>query len=131
MTLEYPKDLKYSDEHEYVRLEGDIATIGISAYAVDSLGEIVFVELPEKGDSFAQDDETGSIESVKAVSEIYTPVSGEVIEVNEGLEDTPEILNEDPYEKGWLFKMKINDPSELDKLMSSEEYLTKIAEEKT
>ena len=121
--LNLPDDVKYTEEHEWAKQEGDTITFGINDYAQDQLGEIVFVELPEPGDTFSKGDEFGSVESVKAVSEIYCPISGEVLEINETLEDAPELVNEDCYEKGWLIKVKPSDPSELDALMGKPAYL--------
>ncbi len=103
-----PKELKYAKSHEWVLIEGDTATVGITQFAQEQLGDLTFVEVPEVGDTFEQGDEFGSVESVKAASEIYAPVAGEVIEVNEALEDAPEQINEDPYGKGWIIKLKIN-----------------------
>lgn len=121
--LNLPEDLKYTDDHEWAKIESDTVTIGINDYAQDQLGEIVFVELPEAGDTFSQGDEFGSVESVKAVSEIYIPISGEILEVNEALEDAPELVNESCYEDGWLIKVKPDDVSELDKLLDKAAYL--------
>ena len=104
--LNLPEDVKYAEDHEWVKLSGDAAKIGISDYAQDQLGDIVFVELPEVGDSFAKGEEFGTLESVKAVSEFNSPVNGEVVEVNERLEDEPNLVNEDPYGEGWLVKVK-------------------------
>ncbi len=126
MTLEYPEDLKYLDSHEYVRLDGEIATIGISAYAVDQLGDIVFVELPEMGDALSKGETFGSIESVKAVEDLYAPISGTVIERNETIIDTPELIADDPYGEGWLLKLRINDPDELIDAMSATEYREQV-----
>lgn len=122
MALEYPDNLKYFDSHEYVRLDGELATIGISAYAIDRLGDIVFLELPEVGTQVAKGDSFGNIESVKAVEEIYAPLSGEVVECNGAMVDAPEQLVEDPYENGWLVKIRISDASELEGAMSAEAY---------
>ena len=116
------KNLKYSKEHEWVRQDGDLCVIGITDHAQNLLGDIIFVELPEVGTSFETNDEFGSVESVKAVSELYMPISGEVAEVNEALEDEPEIICEDPYNKGWMIKVKPVAVSELDDLMSAEKY---------
>lgn len=124
--LNLPEDLKYTDDHEWAKIDGDTVTIGINDYAQDQLGEIVFVELPEPGDTFSQGDEFGSVESVKAVSEIYIPISGEILEVNEDLEDAPELVNESCYDGGWLIKVKPDDPSELDKLMDKAAYLAML-----
>jgi len=121
--LNLPDTLKYSDDHEWAGPSGDIVTIGINDYAQDQLGEIVFVELPETGDTFSKGDEFGSVESVKAVSEMYIPISGEIVEINEGLEDAPELVNESCYDDGWLIKMKPSDPSEFDSLMDKAAYL--------
>lgn len=118
----YPEDCRYSKEHEWVRAEDDVCTVGITHFAQDELGEVVFVELPEVGQSFAAHDEIGSIESVKAVAEVYTPVAGEVIGTNEALADAPERVNEDPHGEGWLVKIKMSSKADLDELMSAEEY---------
>jgi glycine cleavage system H protein len=118
----YPKDLKYLDTHEYVKLEGEIATIGITSFAVQELGEIVFVELPNQDDRFEKGDEVGTIESVKAVAEFYTPISGTVIECNTTLEDSPEIICDDPYGEGWLIKVQVDNLSDLDHTLSPEQY---------
>jgi glycine cleavage system H protein len=116
------KNLKYAETHEWAYLEGDIVTVGISSHAQEELGDIVFVEVKEVGEEVEQFEELGSIESVKAVSEINAPVSGEITEVNSDLEDEPETVNKDPYGKGWLAKIKISDKSELDKLMDYDKY---------
>jgi glycine cleavage system H protein len=121
--LDLPENLKYTDDHEWALQDGDIVTIGVNDYAQDQLGEIVFVEVPEAGDTFSKEDEFGSVESVKAVSELYIPVSGEVVEVNEALEDAPELLNQSCYDKGWIVKVKLDDVSELDNLMDKAAYL--------
>lgn len=122
MALEYPDDLKYLESHEYVRLDGEIATIGISAFAVDQLGDIVFVELPEMGDALVKGETFGSIESVKAVEDLYAPISGTVIERNELIIETPEQIADDPYGESWLLKLRINDADELTDVMSASEY---------
>lgn len=114
--------LKYSKEHEYIRLEGTAGTIGISIFAQEQLGDIVFVELPKVGASFAKGDEVAVVESVKAASEIYTPVAGTVTEINEALDGEPGLVNADPQGAGWLFKMTVNDASELDDLMDENAY---------
>jgi glycine cleavage system H protein len=123
----YPSDYLYSRDHEWVRVEGDTCVLGITEYAQEELGEIVFVELPEVGQSFNATDEVGTIESVKAVAEVYTPVSGEVLEVNASLEDEPELVNDDPHGDGWLVKLRIESKSELGELMSAEQYEEYIA----
>ena len=121
--LNLPDDVKYTKDHEWAKLSGDIVTIGINDYAQDQLGEIVFVELPEIGDTFSEGDEFGSVESVKAVSEMYIPISGEIVEINEELEDAPELVNDSCYDNGWIIKVKPDDISELDNLMDKEAYL--------
>lgn len=122
MALEYPDNLKYLDTHEYARLEGDVATIGITAFAVDQLGDIVFLELPEVGDAVSKGEKFGTIESVKAVEELKAPVSGTVVESNAPLLDTPEQLAEDPYGDAWLIKVQVSQPSELADALSAEAY---------
>ncbi|MBD0371288.1 MAG: glycine cleavage system protein GcvH [Pyrinomonadaceae bacterium] len=117
-----PEDLHYSKDHEWLRVEGDVAVIGITDYAQNSLGDVVYVELPKPGEKFEAHESFGSVESVKAVSEIFTPVSGEVVEVNESLSDEPEKVNEDPYGAGWMIRMRMNNPGEVDSLLSSVEY---------
>ena len=114
--------LKYSEDHEWIFLENSIATIGVSQYALDELGEIVFIELPEKDSDVTQKSEFGTVESVKTVSSIYAPVSGKIIDVNTTLADQPELINSDPYNNGWLIKVEISDLSDLDSLLSFEEY---------
>ena len=126
MELEYPSDLKYLDSHEYVRMDGDIATIGISAFAVDQLGDIVFLELPEVGDRVNKGETFGSVESVKAVEDMYSAVTGTVVERNEIVLETPEQLADDPYGEGWLLKVRVEDPSELDEALTAEEYRTQV-----
>ena len=116
------KDLKYTKEHEWVRVEGNIGVVGITDHAQDALGDITFIENPKIGTTFSQGDQTGTVESVKAVSEIFSPVSGEIIEVNKVLENSPELVNKDPYAGGWLFKVKLKDKSELDKLLTYDQY---------
>lgn len=116
------RDLKYTGEHEWVMVEGSIATIGISDFAQDQLGDVVFVELPERGRRLAKGDEAAVIESVKAASEVYAPVSGEIVDVNDALGDDPATVNSDPTGKGWFIKIKLSDPSELDGLMDEEAY---------
>lgn len=118
----YPSDYLYSRDHEWVHVEGDLCTLGITEYAQEELGEIVFVELPDVGQSFNVTDEVGTIESVKAVAEVYTPVSGDVAEVNSALEEEPELVNDDPHGDGWLIKLRIASKTDLDELMSAEQY---------
>jgi len=117
-----PEDSRYAKSHEYVHLEGDVATIGITDYAQKELGDVVFVELPTVGSQLEAADELGSIESVKAVSELFAPVTGEVVEVNEALAEKPELVNTDPYGDGWMIKVRLSDPTEVDELMTAEEY---------
>ncbi|HEY9607557.1 MAG TPA: glycine cleavage system protein GcvH [Allocoleopsis sp.] len=126
MTFEYPEDLKYLDTHEYVRLDGEIATVGITAFAVDQLGDIVFLELPEIGDALEKGESFGSVESVKAVEELNAPVSGTVIERNSVLVDAPEAISDDPYGDGWLVKVRLDDPDEPIEAMSAEEYRAQV-----
>ncbi len=121
--LNLPEDLKYTKDHEWAKLSDGVVTIGINDYAQDQLGEIVFVELPETGDTFEKDDEFGSVESVKAVSEIYMPVAGEITEINEALEDAPELVNESCYDDGWIIKVKIDDISQFEALLDKGAYL--------
>lgn len=122
MALQYPDDLKYLDTHEYIRLEGEIATIGISAFAVDQLGDIVFLELPEVGATLEKGATFGTVESVKAVEDLKAPVTGTVIERNDAIVESPENLAEDPYADGWLLKVRVDNPSEADDALSAEEY---------
>ena len=118
----YPDELKYHQEHDWARVEGDTATIGITWYAQDALGEIVHYEPPETGSTLAKDESYGEVESVKAVSDLVAPLSGEVVEVNETLSDAPETINEDPYGAGWLIRIRFSDPSELDDLLDVAAY---------
>jgi glycine cleavage system H protein len=117
-----PADLRYDKEHEWVRVEGDTAVIGISDFAQDQLGEVVYVDLPATGDVLVAGDTFGEIESVKSVSELFAPVSGTVLEVNDDLASTPEVINSDPYGGGWMVKVRLADPSQLDALMSAGDY---------
>jgi len=128
--MEAPPGLRYSKEHEWVAAEETVATIGITDHAQEQLGEIVYIELPSIGEKVSKDDPFGVVESVKAVSDIYAPVSGTVLEVNEDLAESPEVVNEDPYGDGWLIKVRVSDPADLDDLMDNEEYEQMIAREK-
>jgi glycine cleavage system H protein len=128
--MEIPQGLKYSKEHEWVTTEDSVATVGITDHAQDQLGEIVYIELPAVGDKISKDDPFGVVESVKAVSDIYAPVTGTVIEINEDLPESPETVNEDPYGDGWLIKVKITDMSDLEDLMDADEYTELLAREK-
>ena len=118
----YPSDLKYHSEHDWARIDGDEATFGITWYAQDSLGEVVFFEAPAIGSSVSKDESYTEVESVKAVSDVVAPLSGEVIAVNEALDSSPEAINDDPYGAGWLVKVKLSDPSEIDSLMDAAAY---------
>lgn len=132
--MNIPDDLRYSSEHEWVRAEGDIATVGITDYAQDQLGDIVYVDLPAAGASVTAMEKMGEIESVKAVSDLYSPVSGEIVEVNQETVDAPELVNEEPYGRGWLVKVRLSDSGEVDKLLSAQAYdelITREMEENT
>lgn len=127
---EIPSELKYSKEHEWIRLDDEgNATVGITDHAQELLGDMVYVELPEVGNNVATGDETGVVESVKAASDIYAPLSGEILEVNEELADTPENVNSEPYESGWLYKMSVENESDLDGMLTADEYAELIADE--
>ena len=125
----YPKELKYDKEHEWIKVTDDVAVVGISDFAQDQLGEVVYVDLPAVGDEIVAGENFGEIESVKSVSELISPVSGEVVEVNDALGDTPETVNEDPYGDGWMVKIKMGDPAQVDDLMTADEYEAFVAEE--
>jgi len=126
--LSHPEDVRYAQDHEWVRLEGETATIGISDYAQDQLGDIVFVELPSVGETLEKGQEFGTVESVKAVSELYMPISGEVTGVNGKLENGPDLVNAQPYGEGWMIRVKPGDPEELDALMSRDQYVKMLKE---
>jgi glycine cleavage system H protein len=117
-----PEDLHYSKDHEWVRVEGDVAVVGITDYAQNSLGDVVYLELPKVGEGFAANESFGSVESVKAVSEVFSPISGTVAEVNEALNDEPEKVNGDPYGEGWMIKVRMSSRGEVDSLLSAAEY---------
>jgi glycine cleavage system H protein len=127
--MAHPSDRKYSNEHEWVLVDGDVATIGITDFAQDQLGEVVYVDLPDEGESVSAGDTFGEIESVKSVSELFAPVTGEIVEVNSGLSDAPETVNADAHGAGWMIKVRLEDSSEVDALMSSDEYESFLAEE--
>ncbi|WP_029918240.1 glycine cleavage system protein GcvH [Pelobacter seleniigenes] len=127
--MDFPDDLKYTEEHEWVLVEDDIVTIGITDFAQEQLGDVVFVELPEVGDDLEAGKSFGVVESVKAVSDIYAPVSGEVVEINDELPNEPEIINSSPYDDGWLVRLKLTDPGELDDLMDADAYQEFIEQE--
>ena len=120
--MTYPAELRYTKEHEWARVEGDVVRVGVTSYAVDQLGDVTLVDLPAVGTSVASHSRFGEIESVKTVSELFSPVSGEIVAVNEDLEGTPEQVNEAPYQGGWLVDIKMSDPSELDGLMDAAQY---------
>jgi len=124
--LNFPEDVRYSNDHEWARPEGDLCVVGIDDYAQDQLGDIVFVELPEKGSTLEQGQEFGTVESVKAVSELYMPVGGEVVEINEALEDSPESVNNAPYASGWMIKVRPDNAEDFEKLMDREAYLAML-----
>ena len=117
-----PENLRYSKDHEWVSVDGEIGTVGITDYAQHSLGDVVYIDMPRVGDKLSGHEAFGSVESVKAVSEIFMPVSGEITEVNDGLNDTPEAVNNDPYVAGWMIKVKMDNPGEADAMLSAEEY---------
>jgi glycine cleavage system H protein len=127
--MDVPADLKYSKEHEWVKLDGDTARVGITDYAQDQLGDVVYVDLPEAGATIAQFEKMGEIESVKAVSDLYAPISGEVVAINDGVVEKPEVVNSDPHGAGWLLDVRVSNASEADKLMSADEYDAFVASE--
>jgi glycine cleavage system H protein len=128
-TDDYPDDLRYHREHDWARVDGDEATLGITWFAQDSLGELVHYEPPEEGQTVEKDASYGEVESVKAVSDLISPLSGEVLEVNPRVVDAPETVNEDPYGQGWLIRIRLSDPSEVDDLLDSEEYRALLADQ--
>jgi glycine cleavage system H protein len=117
-----PDDRKYTQEHEWIQIEDGVGTIGVTDFAADELGDVVFVELPESGSEFSQGDTVGTIESVKAVADLFIPVSGEIVEINEAVVDNPEIVNNDPLDEGWLMKVRLSDPTEIDQLLDAAAY---------
>src|SRR3954447_25311286 len=123
----YPEDLKYHPEHDWARIDGDEAVLGITWFAQDALGEVVFFDPPEVGKTIAKDDAYAEVESVKAVSDVIAPLSGEIVAVNEALKDAPEQINEDPYSEGWLVRVQLSNPSELDELLDSESYQSSLS----
>ena len=131
MALEYPEDLKYLDSHEYVRLDGEIATIGISAFAIEQLGDIVFIELPDVNSALEKGEPFGTIESVKAVEDLNAPVTGTVIERNDAIVESPEQVAEDPYGEGWFLKVRVNDADELEDALSASEYQAQVEGEES
>lgn len=125
--MNIPQDLRYTKEHEWLKLEGDIATVGITDFAQGELGDIVFVEIETEGETLDVNEVFGSIEAVKTVSDLFMPVSGEILEVNEALADAPESVNSDPYESGWMVKIKLSNPSEVESLLTAEAYAELVA----
>ncbi len=117
-----PENLRYSKDHEWIAADGDVAAIGITDYAQHSLGDVVYIDMPRVGDKLAAHESFGSVESVKAVSEVFTPIAGEIVEVNESVNDTPEKVNSDPYGDGWFIKIKMDNPGEVDAMLSAAEY---------
>jgi glycine cleavage system H protein len=128
MSEDYPDDLRYTREHEWARIEGNVATIGITRHAVDQLGDVTQVDLPKEGDEISQSAVFGTVESVKAVSDLFSPVTGRVVKVNDPLQDSPEYVNEDPYDDGWLIQVELKDHAELTGLMSAAEYVAFLRE---
>ena len=127
--MSVPENLQYTSEHEWISVEGEVAKVGITDHAQSELGDVVYVELPAPGTSLKAKDSFGTVESVKALSDLYSPISGEVKLVNEALEDAPELVNEDPYGKGWMIQIRLEDPADLEGLMSAEAYLEYLEEE--
>lgn len=126
---DYPKDLKYTNDHEWVRIDGDVAIIGITSFAANQLGDVVMVELPEEGDKVTKGESFGTVESVKAVSDLYAPLSGTVSRVNTPLNDSPEYVNDDPFDEGWMIEIELSDPEEIEELMDAAAYAEFIAEQ--
>jgi glycine cleavage system H protein len=129
MSSEFPKDLKYTNEHEWIRLDGKVAIVGITAFAAEQLGDVVAVELPEEGDEVTRGEVFGTVESVKAVSDLFSPLSGVVARVNTPLNDSPEYVNEDPYDEGWMIEIELSDTDELEELMDVDDYSSYVAEQ--
>jgi glycine cleavage system H protein len=129
MSADYPEDLRYTKEHEWARIRGKVAQIGVTRFAVEQLGDVTQLELPREGETVTKDEVFGTIESVKAVSDLFAPVSGAVVKVNTPLNDTPEAVNEDPYDDGWLIEIEMSDPKQADELMSAEQYREFLAEQ--
>lgn len=129
MSDAYPQDLRYTKEHEWARIDGKLATVGITRFAVEQLGDITMVELPNEGDAITKDQVFGTVESVKAVSDLFAPFTGTVVKINSPLNDTPEYVNEDPYDEGWMLQIEMVKPEELEGLMNAEQYTAFVAEE--
>ena len=127
--MEFPEDLRYTREHEWARMKGDKVVVGVTDFAQDQLGDVVYVELPEVGDAVKKGESFGVVESTKAVSELFAPISGKVVEVNDPLSDAPETINEDPYEEGWMIVIQPSDPRELEALMDAKAYRTFVEEQ--
>ncbi|PIR17969.1 MAG: glycine cleavage system protein H [Deltaproteobacteria bacterium CG11_big_fil_rev_8_21_14_0_20_49_13] len=128
--MEFPDDIKYTREHEWVRIEGELATVGVTDYAQEQMGDVVYVELPNEGELVAKGDAFGVVESVKSVSDVYAPISGKIIEVNDPLKENPEIINAEPHNEGWIAKIELSDRTELDDLLSAKDYEAFVNEEK-
>jgi len=126
--MNFPEDIKYTKDHEWLRVEGDTGTIGVTDFAQGELGDVVYVEIESVGETFAKEDVFGTIEAVKTVSDLFMPVAGEVLGINENLDGNPEVVNKDPYGEGWLAKIKISNPAELDDLLSVEDYKQEIGQ---
>ncbi|TFH02574.1 MAG: glycine cleavage system protein GcvH [Calditrichales bacterium] len=126
--MNIPEDLRYTEDHEWARLAGDVVTVGITDYAQGELGDVVYLDLPSVGDQFKANDTFGSIEAVKAAADLYLPVTGEIVEVNQAVADTPETINSDPYGDGWMVKIKVSDPTEFNGLMDSRAYQSHIGQ---
>ncbi len=120
--MSFPEELKYTEDHEWVRMEGDIAVVGITEYAQNELGDIVYIDVPTIGESLEQGDVFGSVEAVKTVSDLFLPLAGEILEINPELDGAPELVNSDPYHKGWMVKVRVSDPSAFDSLLSADDY---------
>ena len=129
MSADYPEDLRYTKEHEWARIQGNVARIGITQFAVDQLGDVTQLELPREGESVKKDEVFGTVESVKAVSDLFAPVTGKVVKVNTPLHDTPEAVNQEPYDEGWLIEIEMSDPKQADDLMSVADYRAFVAEQ--
>jgi len=127
--MNIPEDLKYSKEHEWVRIQGNTVTVGITDYAQDKLGEIVFVELPEEGEEVIKDEPFGAVESVKSVNDVFAPINGKVLELNDPLVDSPELINDDPYGEGWMIRVEISSIDDLKDLLTAQQYTAYLAEE--
>jgi glycine cleavage system H protein len=126
---DYPEDLRYSKEHEWARVEGNVATVGVTRFAVEQLGDVTQVDLPKEGETVKKDDVFGTVESVKAVSDVYAPLSGKIVKVNFPLADSPEYLNDEPYDEGWMVQIELSNVKELDGLMSAAQYQTYLKEQ--